>query len=144
MKQAPDFTLKDQTDTDRSLHNYRGKWVVLYFYPKDGTSGCTTEACSFRDLNESLLARDAIVIGVSRDSVESHQKFIEDNKLPFTLLSDPHAEVIRLYGAWEPILSKRMTYIIDPDGNVVKEYPKVTPADHATQIMDDLADLQSR
>ena len=143
MRQAQDFTLKDQTGAPHSLHEYRGKWVVLYFYPKDATPGCTAEACAFRDANEKILASNAVVIGISRDSVESHAKFAKDNTLPFTLLSDPTAEVIKMYGAWRPVMAKRVTYIIDPEGNIVKEYPKVTPAEHATQILSDLQLLQT-
>ncbi len=148
MKQAPDFNLKDQTGTTRSLGDYRGKWVVLYFYPKDDTPGCTTEACSFRDSHEALLANDAVVIGVSKDSIESHAKFIKNYDLPFTLLSDPEKEVIQAYGAWGKgfmghIGTLRQTFIIDPSGNIVKEYPKVTPAQHATQIIKDLRELQT-
>src|SRR5688572_28816508 len=144
MEDALDFTLQDQTGTNRSLSDYRGKWVVLYFYPKDATDGCTAEACSFRDVNESLLARDAVVIGVSKDSAKSHADFAAHHKLPFTLLSDPHgATAMKQYGAWLPVLAKRMTFIINPDGKIVKEYPKVTPAQHATQILNDLAVLQS-
>lgn len=141
---AFDFKLKDQSGVSRSLADYRGKWLVLYFYPKDETSGCTAEACSFRDANETLLARDAVVVGISKDSPQSHADFMAHYKLPFTLLSDPSGEAMRQYGTWTPIYSKRQTYIIDPEGNIVKEYPKVTPAEHATQILNDLAVLQSR
>jgi thioredoxin-dependent peroxiredoxin len=143
MKDAPDFTLLDQTGTPRSLSDYAGKWVVLYFYPKDETSGCIAEACSFRDTHEALLAKDAAVIGVSKDSPESHTKFAAHYNLPFTLLSDPHGEAMKPYGAWLPLLARRMTFIIDPHGKIVKEYPNVTPAEHATQILADLTALQS-
>ncbi len=147
MKQAQDFTLKDQTGTDRSLSDYRGKWVVLYFYPKDETTGCTTEACGFRDSHEALVAQGAVVIGISRDSVESHAKFIAHHNLPFTLLSDPDKKVIEAYGAWGKAFmgvmgTLRQTFIINPDGMIAKEYPKVTPAEHATQIIEDLKQLQ--
>lgn len=147
--EAFDFTLKDHTGIERSLHEWRGSWVVLYFYPKDGTPGCTKEACSFRDVNESLLARDAVVVGISKDSVASHADFKKKYDLPFTLLSDPEHKVIEEYGAWGPgfmgyTSTLRQTYIISPDGKIVKEYPKVTPAEHATQILNDLAVLQSR
>ncbi|HKX72531.1 MAG TPA: peroxiredoxin [Candidatus Saccharimonadales bacterium] len=146
---AFDFTLKDHAGTDRSLHDWRGKWVVLYFYPKDDTPGCTSEACSFRDANEALLAQDAVVVGISKDSVESHAAFRQQHALPFTLLSDPTHETIEQYGAWGPgfmghIGTKRQTFIIDPQGKIVKEYLKVTPAQHATHILNDLAVLQSR
>lgn len=148
MKQAPAFTLPDQTGTMRSLSDYAGKWVILYFYPKDQTPGCTTEACSFRDANETLLAKNAVVIGVSADSVQSHADFIAHYSLPFTLLADTDKQVITAYGAWgkkifghEGILRK--TFIINPSGQIVKEYPRVTPAEHATQILNDLATLQA-
>lgn len=148
MKQAQNFTLKDQTGTERKLSDYRGKWVVLYFYPKDETPGCTTEACGFRDSHEALLANDAVVLGVSKDSVDSHAKFAANYNLPFTLLSDPEHKVIEAYGAWGKgfmghIGTLRQTFIINPDGQIVKEYPKVTPAEHATQIIEDLKRLQA-
>lgn len=147
MKQAQDFTLQDQTGTERSLSDYRGKWVVLYFYPRDDTPGCTTEACGFRDSHEALLANDAVVIGISKDTVKSHQKFIAKYNLPFTLLSNPELDVIQAYGAWGRgfmgrIGTLRQTFIINPEGQIVKEYPKVTPAEHAAQILKDLKDLQ--
>ena len=148
MKQAQDFTLPDQNGKERSLSDYKGKWVILYFYPKDQTPGCTTEACSFRDANESLLAKDAVVIGISADTVASHADFIAKYNLPFTLLADTDKKVINAYHAWgkkvfgvEGILRK--TFIIDPKGRIAKEYPRVTPAEHATQILNDLATLQA-
>lgn len=141
--EAFDFTLKDQNNNERSLHEWRGKWVVLYFYPKDETPGCTSEACSFRDVNEPLLARDAVVVGISKDSPESHANFAAHYNLPFTLLSDPHGEVMKAYKSWTPLLAKRQTFIIDPRGVISKEYPKVTPAEHATQVLNDLAVLQA-
>jgi len=144
MNQAQDFSLPDQHNKQHSLGDYKGKWVVLYFYPKDQTPGCTAEACSFRDINEALLGRDAVVIGVSKDSVKSHGDFIAAYKLPFTLLSDPEKKVIAMYGAWDQGAGEtiRKTFIINPDGVIVKEYPKVTPAEHATQILNDLVVLQ--
>lgn len=147
MKPASQFTLSDQNGKTHALSDYRGKWVVLYFYPKDDTPGCTTEACSFRDTNETLLARDAVVLGISKDSVESHAAFAKKYELPFTLLSNPDHKVIEAYGAWGPgflghVGTIRQTFIINPDGMIVKEYPKVTPAEHATQILNDLAHLQ--
>jgi peroxiredoxin Q/BCP len=148
VQQAQDFTLPDQNGKTHSLSDFKGKWVVLYFYPKDQTPGCTVEACSFRDANEALLAKDAVVLGVSVDSVKSHAEFIKAYKLPFLLLSDPDKKVIDAYGAWgkkmfgtEGIL--RQTFLISPDGLIVKKYARVTPAEHATQILNDLAALQS-
>lgn len=142
MAHAYDFSLLDQTGTLRTLKDFAGKWLVLYFYPKDNTPGCTTEACGFRDANEALLAKNAAVVGVSKDSVQSHQKFIAQYKLPFTLLSDPDHVTIEQYGAWGGLGTQRKTVIISLDGEIVKEYPKVTPAEHATQILQDLAQLQ--
>lgn len=144
---APDFTLYDQSNTPRSLGDYKGKWIVLYVYPRDETPGCTTEACAFRDANEELLAKDAVVIGVSKDSVESHAKFAANHDLPFTLLSDPSVETIKAYDAWGPAFMgrigvQRKTFIINPAGEIVKTYPKVTPSQHAAQILQDLSELQ--
>lgn len=148
MQYAPDFTLPDQTGAQRSLSEFKGKWVVLYFYPKDQTPGCTIEACSFRDANEALLAKDAVVLGVSADTIESHADFVKKYDLPFILLADPDKKVINQYGAWgkkmfgvEGIL--RQTFIIDPKGMIVKKYGRVTPAEHATRIMQDLVVLQA-
>lgn len=148
MKQAQDFSLPDQNGKTHKLSDYRGKWVILYFYPQDQTPGCTEEACSFRDSNESLLTRDAVVLGVSKDSVKSHADFIAEYHLPFTLLSDPEKKVITQYEAWDAHLpgmagAIRKTYVINPQGMIVKEYPKVTPAEHATQILNDLITLQA-
>lgn len=153
MKQAPTFRLQDQTGTYRTLSEFSGKWIVLYFYPKDDTPGCTVEACSFRDSRE-LIAElgNAVVIGVSKDSVASHKKFAERYKLNFTLLSDESTEVIQAYGAWQQksmfgkkyMGIQRMTVIINPEGMMVKEYPKVNPAKHAAQIIKDLRDLQTK
>lgn len=148
MQTAQDFTLPDQNGKTHSLSDFKGKWVVLYFYPKDQTPGCTVEACSFRDANESLLAKNAVVLGISADSVQSHAEFMKAYKLPFLLLSDPDRKVINAYGAWgkkmfgnEGIL--RQTFIISPNGVVAKKYARVTPAEHATQILNDLGALQT-
>ncbi len=150
-RQAPAFTLQDQTGTHRSLKDYAGKWLVLYFYPKDDTPGCTTEACNFRDTRDSIAALGgAEVVGVSRDSVRKHANFVKKHNLNFTLLSDPEAETIKAYNSWgERKLFGRIflgilrnTYIIDPSGNIVKEYIGVDPAKHAAQIIQDLTALQ--
>lgn len=150
MKQAPNFTLQDQDGIQRSLQDYKGKWVVLYFYPKDDTPGCTTEACSFRDEREVIAEHGAEVIGISKDSVASHKKFIQKYGLTFTLLSDPDHKTIEAYGAWgikkfmgrEYSGTIRQTFIIDPNGMIVQEYPKVAPKDHALQIIQDLERLR--
>jgi peroxiredoxin Q/BCP len=150
MKQAPDFTLLDQNGTTRSLKDYRGKWVVLYFYPKDDTPGCTTEACSFRDEREVIAEHGAEIVGVSKDSVASHKKFAEKYNLNFTLLSDPDHEVIAAYNSWSPkkmfgreyMGTVRNTFLIDPEGMIAREYPNVTPKEHALQIIRDLEALK--
>jgi peroxiredoxin Q/BCP len=149
MTRAKDFTLKDQDGNNISLHDFSGEWVVLYFYPKDDTPGCTIEACSLRDANDDIIALGAKVIGVSRDDKDSHRLFKAKHKLGFTLLSDPTAAVIKSYDAWgkkmfgrEGILRK--TFIIDPTGNIVKVYGRVTPLGHGQQVIDDIRQLQQQ
>ncbi|MGH7240797.1 MAG: thioredoxin-dependent thiol peroxidase, partial [Candidatus Saccharimonadales bacterium] len=146
MTKAPDFSLADQDGQTHSLQDYAGRWVVLYFYPKDDTPGCTQEACEFRDARD-LIAElgNAVVIGVSKDTVKAHRKFADKFDLNFTLLSDPDHEVIEAYGAWqeksmygrEYMGIQRSTFIIDPTGDIIKEYPKVTPKNHAAEIIKD-------
>lgn len=151
MKAAPDFTLSDQDGTKRSLADYRGKWLVLYFYPKDDTPGCTTEACNFRDARADI-EKLAHVVGISTDSVTSHKKFSDKYHLNFTLLSDPHHEVIEAYGSWVPkkimgkefLGTKRNTFLINPEGFVVKEYAGVDPKVHAAELITDLKSLQTK
>lgn len=152
MKQAPNFSLQDQHGNTKTLADFTGQWIVLYFYPKDDTPGCTTEACNFRDEREAIAEYgNAAVIGISKDSVASHKKFADKYDLNFTLLSDPEHEVIEAYGAWQEksmygrkyMGIQRMTVIIDPSGNIVKEYPKVSPAKHAAEIIADLKALQA-
>jgi peroxiredoxin Q/BCP len=149
---APDFKLKDQDGTWHSLASYSGKWVVLYFYPKNDTPGCTTEACAFRDERDAIAEYgNAVVVGISKDSVISHKKFADKHQLNFTLLSDETGDTIKAYNAWgqKSMFGKafmgivRSTFIIDPSGNIVKEYPKVSPQGHATQIIRDLQELQT-
>src|SRR5437868_4582014 len=112
---APDFTLKDQRGTTHSLQDYAGQWIVLYFYPKDDTPGCTTEACSFRDARAVIAELgNAVVIGVSKDTVASHKQFANKYQLDFTLLSDPTHATIEAYGAWGMLGTKRNTVLIDP------------------------------
>lgn len=147
--QAPDFSLPDQNGQIHSLKDYAGKWLVLYFYPMDETSGCTKEACNFRDSHEVIgKLSGAAVVGISKDSTESHQKFVAKHDLNFTLLSDPKHAVIEAYGAWKPSLTNplgthRDTVIINPDGQIVKEYRGVDPDSHAQEIINDLKQLQS-
>ena len=143
---APDFTLDDSDGKKYSLGDYAGKWVVLYFYPKDDTPGCTVEACSLRDARDDIAALGAEVVGVSMDDASSHEKFKAKHSLNFTLLSDPDRKVIDAYGAWgkkmfgkEGIL--RRTFIIDPTGTVVKVYGRVTPLGHGEQVVNELQAL---
>lgn len=141
---APDFDLDGV-----KLADFKGKWVVLYFYPKDDTPGCTIEACSLRDARDDLTALGAEVIGISRDDAASHEKFKEKFNLNFHLLSDPDKKVIEAYGAWgakmfgkEGILRK--TFLIDPDGMVQKVYGRVTPLGHGSQVVEELKKLQQK
>jgi peroxiredoxin Q/BCP len=143
---APDFTLAADGGGEVSLSDYRGKKVVLYFYPKDNTSGCTTEACNFRDDYSEILAAGAAVIGVSPDSVKSHDNFKSKYTLPFVLLSDPEHEVAEAYGAWgeKKMYGRtymgiiRSTYIIDEEGFIVKVFPKVRPKNHSQEVLAEL------
>ncbi|HKX23698.1 MAG TPA: peroxiredoxin [Candidatus Saccharimonadales bacterium] len=152
MNKAPDFTLPDQNGTDHSLGDYAGKWLVLYFYPADDTPGCTTEACSFRDEREVIAEHGAEVVGVSKDTVASHKKFAEKYGLTFTVLSDPEHVVIEAYGAWAPkkmfgrdyLGTLRKTFIIDPAGNIAREFPNVSPKGHALEIIRALDELKQR
>ena len=143
---APAFALPDQDGETRALSDYRGQWLVLYFYPKDDTPGCTTEACSFRDNINRLIAQDAAVLGVSMDSVESHAEFAAEYELPFPLLADPEGEVVRRYGALSDFMvvrfAKRHTFIIDPEGEIAKIYRKVDPDEHVRDVLDDLEALR--
>ncbi len=152
MRQAPDFSLPDQNGTIRSLKDYAGKWVVLYFYPKDNTAGCTTEACSFRDERDAIAEfGNAEVVGVSKDSVRSHANFAKKHNLNFSLLSDVDHTMTEAYGSWGPkkfmgrefLGIHRDTYLIDPKGTIVKEYKGVNPKQHAGEIITDLKALQS-
>ncbi|HSW74826.1 MAG TPA: thioredoxin-dependent thiol peroxidase [Candidatus Saccharimonadales bacterium] len=149
---APDFNLLDQYGKSHTLTEYIGKWIVIYFYPKDDTPGCTTEACNFRDAREAIAdLGNAVVIGISKDSVTSHKKFAEKHNLNFTILSDPTHETIQAYGAWGPrkfmgrefLGTHRNTYIINPTGEIVRSYEGVSPTTHAAQIIRDLQELQN-
>lgn len=139
---APEFNLPDQHGKPRQLSEWRGKWVVLYFYPKNDTPGCTEEACTFRDDLEQLTALDAQVVGLSVDTSESHKAFAEKYKLPFPLLADSKADVATRYGAlsnWLVIkLAKRYTFLIDPQGKVAKVYLSVDTSRHSAEIVSDL------
>lgn len=133
---APDFRLKDQDNNEHTLSEFLGHYVVLYFYPKDDTPGCTTEACSIRDSYEQF-QKKAVVLGVSTDSVERHKKFTDKYNLPFILLSDPQKELIKKYQA-DGVFTKRITYLIDPKGIIIKTYSKVIPTQHASELLTDL------
>jgi peroxiredoxin Q/BCP len=143
---APMFTLPDSMGTTHSLEDFKGKWVILYFYPKDNTPGCTKEACSFRDNAAEFTAKNAVILGVSKDSVSSHKKFSDTFSLSFPLLSDERLETIKAYGAWgkKKFMGKefdgilRSTVLIDPSGEIVKRYEKVDPVAHASEILQDL------
>ena len=139
--QAPEFTAQDQQGNSHSLSDYKGKWLALYFYPKDHTPGCIKEACAIRDNYDDLQAK-AKVIGVSADSVRSHASFVEKYNLPFTLLADPEKKVLDAYGANGEVFAKRSTFIINPDGMIAKIYDKVSPDVHATEMISDLEQLQ--
>ncbi|HOV28361.1 MAG TPA: thioredoxin-dependent thiol peroxidase [Pseudobacteroides sp.] len=140
---AAEFTLKDEHGNDVSLANFKGKTVVLYFYPKDNTSGCTKQACSFRDVYDDILETGAVVIGISPDKPATHKKFKEKHNLPFYLLCDEEHRVAESYGAWgeKKMCGRtymgiiRSTFIIDEDMTVIKVYPKVTPEGHGEEIL---------
>jgi peroxiredoxin Q/BCP len=143
---APDFTLPSSTGKDVSLRGLRGKKVVLYFYPKDDTSGCTKEACSFRDNLPSFQRLDAVILGVSKDSLDSHQKFIKKYGLNFTLLSDEDLKVHRLYGTWKEknlygrkyVGTERSTFVIGEDGKIKKVFRKVSVDGHEKEVLEAL------
>jgi len=150
MNIAPSFTLPDQTGTMHTLSQYKGKWVILYFYPKDDTPGCTKEACNFRDSLKDFTDAGVVILGVSKDSVISHKKFAEKYHLTFPLLSDESKDVIQAYGAWgikkfmgrEFEGVKRTTTLIGPSGDIKKIYENVNPVTHADQILEDIKVLQ--
>lgn len=143
---APAFSLPDQDGVMHSLTDYAGKKVILYFYPKDNTSGCTAQACGFADLYPAFTEKGAVILGVSKDSVSSHKRFQEKYGFPFTLLSDPELQVIQAYGVWgeKKMAGKigmgviRSTYLIDENGIIVKALGKVKAADNPQQMLDEL------
>src|ERR1044071_5987112 len=146
---APPFTLPDQSGKPVSLADYRGKWVVLYFYPKDETPGCTTEACEFRDNVFAFREVGATILGISVDDVASHKKFSSEHHLPFTLLADDTKTVAREYGVAHRMLglmelARRETFIVDPQGRVAKHYREVDPGSHSKQVLSDLKALQEK
>ncbi|MGZ8444786.1 MAG: peroxiredoxin [Candidatus Binatia bacterium] len=143
-KKAPAFSLEGNDGKTHSLDDYKGKTVVIYFYPKDNTPGCTTEACGFRDLSPSFKQKNVVVFGVSKDSIDSHNKFIEKFKLPFVLLSDPKLEMMKKYGAYGKKMmygkevqgTIRSTVVIDPKGEVIKHWTIVKKAEeHPKEVL---------
>ena len=143
---APDFSLMDEKGLPVSLKDYLGKnIVVLYFYPKDFTSGCTTEACSFRDNYKAYEEKGAVVIGISLDTVESHSKFSEKYNLPFDILSDKNKEVAKAYGVLGigGLAARRVTFIIDKNGKIARIFPKVDVKQHSEEILKALEELQN-
>lgn len=140
---APDFALPDQNGTMHRLSDYRGQWVILYFYPKDNTAGCTRQACGFGELYPQFREKGAVVLGVSKDSVASHKKFEQNYGLPFTLLSDPEKVVIQAYDCWKEKKNYgkvsmgvvRTTYLIDEEGVIVRAMDKVKAAENPAQML---------
>lgn len=148
---APSFVLNDENGTPHALENYRGKPLVLYFYPKDDTSGCTTEACNFRDDYSAYQENNVTIVGVSADDEKSHRKFIEKNSLPFTLLADTEKEVVNLYGVWgkKKMYGReydgifRTTFLIDAEGKIAKVFEKVKPSVHSEEVLEAVKSLGS-
>lgn len=147
---APDFTLTDQNGKVHSLSTEKGKWVLIYFYPRDNTPGCTKQACLIRDSWSEFKKLNCVVFGISTDGEQSHKKFEDKFSLPFTLLADTEKKVVEAYGVWAPkkfmgrefLGTLRTSFLIDPEGNVAKVYEKVKPDLHAERVLADLASLQ--
>ena len=144
---APDFSLPDQNGQQRQLSDYKGQWLLLYFYPKDDTPGCTEEACQFRDHITVLNAMGTKVVGVSLDDVASHAAFASKHQLPFSLLADTEGVVTSSYGALRDLLvikmAKRYSFLINPEGQIAKRYLSVDSEQHAREVIEDLQQLQS-
>lgn len=147
---APEFSLPDQEGTIHVSEDYRGRWLLLYFYPEDDTPGCTKEACGFRDIKKDLEDRSCAILGVSPDTVESHRKFSDKHDLSFPILADPDKEQINAYGVWreKSFMGKkymgvaRTSFLIDPKGIMRKIYEGVKPEEHPLEVMKDLEELQ--
>jgi len=146
-KEAPGFNLQDQNGEWHDLEDYRGTWLAIYFYPKDDTPGCTTEACNFRDNIYAFKAIGASVVGISVDDVESHREFSGKYKLPFTILADEEGETAQTYGVlrdWKLIqIASRQSFLVDPDGVIVKHYEDVNPDTHTQEVLADLEALMA-
>lgn len=148
---APAISLEGDDGATHTLEEQRGHWVLVYFYPKDNTPGCTTEACMIRDMYDEFEDLGITVYGISKDSVASHARFKEKFELPFTLLSDPEGEVVEAYGAWkkkkmfgkESMGIVRSSFLIDPNGTIARVYPKVDPAAHAMEILADVRECMA-
>lgn len=143
---APGFKLQDQNGQWRTLEEYKGKWLVLYFYPKDQTPGCTTEACEFRDNIFAFKEANAVIVGISVDDIESHKKFESKYSLPFTLLADTTKETTKTYGSLMSLtrFAKRDTYLIDPNGRITKIYRSVDPKGHSEAVLADIKALSKK
>ncbi len=148
--EAPDFCLPNHEGKEHCLHDYRGKWVILYFYPKDNTSGCTREAKEFTEMKEKFEALGAVIIGISKDSPKSHAKFIEKHGLEILLLSDENHEILEKYSAWgkkknygrEYFGTIRSTFLIAPDGKIVHVWPKVRVNGHVEKVLKKLEEVK--
>jgi peroxiredoxin Q/BCP len=141
---APDFTLSSQEGKQVSLKDFRGQWVVLYFYPKDMTPGCTIEAHNFQADQDKYTAKKAAIVGVSVDSVDSHVQFCTKENLTFKLLADPTHQVVDKYGSFGGMMAARNTFIVDPKGVIRKVYTKVSPAQHSTEVLAELDTLEKK
>ncbi|HEY6642578.1 peroxiredoxin [Povalibacter sp.] len=146
---APEFKLQDQNGKWQQLKDYRGKWVALYFYPKDQTPGCTTQACEFRDNIFAFRDAGAVILGISVDDVESHKRFAEKHGLPFPILADPTKATAKEYGVLKKYFgtleaARRDTFLIDPQGRVVKRYMDVDPKGHSEVVLKDIKELQKK
>jgi thioredoxin-dependent peroxiredoxin len=143
---APEFTLQDQDGVEHTLSEYKGQWVLVYFYPKDNTPGCTKQACTLRDAEPAFEKLDAVVLGISADSVASHKKFVDKFALPFPLLADTDKKVIEAYGSWgkKKLMGReymgifRNSFLINPDGMIAKAYEGVKPEKHAEEVIADI------
>ncbi|QQS22768.1 thioredoxin-dependent thiol peroxidase [bacterium] len=148
-QKAPDFTLPDQDGAKHKLSDYQGQWVLVYFYPKDDTPGCTTEACTLRDNFPAFKKLKVKVFGISVDSEKSHKKFADKYQLPFTILADEDKKVVEKYGVWQEksmygkkyMGTVRNSYLINPEGKIAKIYEKVKPAMHAEEVLADIKEL---